>query len=288
MIFDRGHKLDWFDSNIIIGLAFTGCVAFWIFIFHCFYSSTPFINLRIFLDKNFTIGTIIAFVMGTLAFTGLVLFPSLLHDLRGYPDSAIGLLLAARGLGNWLAFFVIIPLTRLIPRISLATGLFLQAVASYAMAQFDLNLTSFDILWSNVLLGFGQSVAFTPMTMLAFSTLAKDKITEGATIFTLMRNFGSSIFISLAVLVLLRTTTQSYSNISEKISVFSGGGDIFLLPSLWSLENLFGLSQLSNEVQRQASMIGYINSFHMMAFVALAAVPLVAFMSHPRSIKNRE
>ena len=288
LIFDRGHKLDWFDSKIIIGLTFTGCVAFWIFIFHCFYSSTPFINLRIFLDKNFTIGTVIAFVMGTLAFTGLVLFPSLLHDLRGYPDSAIGLLLAARGLGNWLAFFVIIPLTRLIPRISLATGLFLQAVASYAMAQFDLNLTSFDILWSNVLLGFGQSVAFTPMTMLAFSTLAKDKITEGATIFTLMRNFGSSIFISLAVLVLLRTTTQSYSNISEKISVFSGGGDIFLFPSLWSLENPFGLSQLSNEVQRQASMIGYINSFHMMAFVALAAVPLVAFMSHPRSIKNRE
>jgi DHA2 family multidrug resistance protein len=143
-------------------------------------------------------------------------------------------------------------------------------------------------LWSNVLLGFGQSVAFTPMTMLAFSTLAKAKITEGATIFTLMRNFGSSIFISLAVLVLLRTTTQSYSNISEKISVFSGGGDIFLLPSLWSLENLFGLSQLSNEVQRQASMIGYINSFHMMAFVALAAVPLVAFMSHPLSIKNKE
>ena len=55
--------------------------------------------------QNFTIGTFIAFVMGTLAFTGLVLFPSLLHDLRGYPDSAIGILLAARGLGNWLAFF---------------------------------------------------------------------------------------------------------------------------------------------------------------------------------------
>ena len=103
-----------------------------------------------------------------------------------------------------------------------------------------------------------------------------------------MRNFGSSIFISLAVLVLLRTTTQSYSNISEKISIFSERGDIFSMPSLWNLENLFGLSQLSNEMQRQASMIGYINSFHLMAFVALAAVPLVAFMSHPQSTKTEE
>ena len=191
-------------------------------------------------------------------------------------------------MGNWLAFFVIIPLTRLIPRTSLASGLFLQAVASYAMAQFDVNLTSFDILWSNILLGFGQSIAFTPMTMLAFTTLPKERITEGATIFTLMRNFGSSIFISFAVLVLLRTSSQNYSNISEKISVLSGGRELLPPPSFWSLDNLFGLSQLSNEVQRQASMIGYINSFHLMAFAALAAVPLVAFMTRSQTKNNNE
>ena len=124
------------------------------------------------------------------------------------------------------------------------------------------------------------------MTMLAFTTLPKERITEGATIFTLMRNFGSSIFISFAVLVLLRTTSQNYSNISEKISMFSGGGEFLALPALWSLDNLFGLSQLSNEVQRQASMIGYINSFHLMAFAAIAAVPLVAFMTHHQTSKK--
>ena len=116
--------------------------------------------------------------------------------------------------------------------------------------------------------------------------MPKERITEGATIFTLMRNFGSSIFISFAVLVLLRTTSQNYSNISEKISMFSGGGEFLALPALWSLDNLFGLSQLSNEVQRQASMIGYINSFHLMAFAAIAAVPLVAFMTHHQTSKK--
>ena len=282
LIFDRGHRLDWFDSNIIIALTFVGCGAFWIFIIHCLSVSKPFINLRIFLNINFTIGTIIAFVMGTLAFTGLVLFPSLLHDLRSYPDSAIGILLAARGLGNWLAFFVIIPLTRLIPRTSLAFGLIFQAIASYAMAQFDINLTSFDILWTNVLLGFGQSIAFTPMTVLAFATLSKNRITEGATIFTLMRNFGSSIFISLAVLILLRSTTTSYSNMSEKVTIFSEGSSLFVMPSAWNMDSVLGLSQFSDEVQRQASMIGYINSFHLMAFAALVAVPLIVFMRLPK------
>ena len=49
--------------------------------------------------------------MGMLNFTSLVLFPTLLHDLRGYPDSAIGTLIAARGIGNWAAFLFIVQLT---------------------------------------------------------------------------------------------------------------------------------------------------------------------------------
>ena len=75
------------------------------------------------------------------------------------------------------------------------------------MAQFDINLTESDVFWSNFLMGLGQSVAFTPMTMMAFATLPRHQITEGAAVFTLMRNFGSSLFISLAVLVLVRSTS---------------------------------------------------------------------------------
>ena len=46
----------------------------------------------------------------------------------------------------------------------------------------------------------------------------------------------------------------------------------------WSLESLGGLQSLSNEILRQAAMIGYLDAFHLMAFVALAAMPLAAFI----------
>ena len=234
------------------------------------------------MDKNFSLGTIISFIMGTLAFTGLVLFPSLLHDLRGYPDSLIGILVGSRGFGNWIAFLVIIPLTKSLPRVSLSIGLLIQAFASYMMAQFDINLTNFDVIWTNILLGFGQSIAFTPMAILAFATLPKKQITEGTTIFTLMRNFGSSIFISLSVLVLLRSTFQSYSNISENLSLFYKGQSIPSLPSDWVPDGLLGLHHVSGEILRQASMIGYINSFHLMALAAFLAAPLAIFMRLPQ------
>jgi DHA2 family multidrug resistance protein len=188
----------------------------------------------------------------------------------------------SRGFGNWIAFLVIIPLTKSLPRVSLSIGLLIQAFASYMMAQFDINLTNFDIIWTNVLLGFGQSIAFTPMAILAFATLPKKQITEGTTIFTLMRNFGSSIFISLSVLVLLRSTSQSYSNISENLSLFYKGQSIPSLPSDWMPDGLLGLHQVSGEILRQASMIGYINSFHLMALAAFLAAPLAIFMRLPK------
>jgi DHA2 family multidrug resistance protein len=278
LIFDRGQRLDWFDSREIILCALIGTLAFWIFAVHCLTAEKPFLNPRLLLDRNFAVGTLIAFVMGTMNFTSLTLFPSLLHDLRGYPDSVIGTLIAARGVGNWTAFFFIVQLTRIAPRFAIGAGLAIQAIGGYWMAQFDINLTDSGVFWSNFLMGLGQSVAFTPMTMMAFATLPAHQITEGAGVFTLMRNFGSSLFISLSILVLVRSTSTNYARMTEFITPYQKMLMLQGLPEPWNPETASGLLRLSNEIQRQAAMIGYVNAFYMMAFTAAAAVPLACLL----------
>ena len=278
LIFDRGHKLDWFDSAEIVACAFIGSLAFWVFIAHCLTADQPFLNPRLLLDRNFSVGIMIAFVMGMLSFTTLVLFPSLLHDLRGYPDNVIGTLIAARGMGNWTAFLFIVQLTRVAPRAAIAAGLAIQAGSAFWMATFDINMSEFDVFWSNYLQGLGQSVTFTPMTVMAFTTLPPHQITEGSAVFTLMRNFGSSLFISLSVLVLVRSTSINYSRLTEFITPFNSTAAFPLLPPSWDPSTAAGIARLSNELQRQAAMIGYINAFYMLAFTAAAAVPLAMLM----------
>jgi len=274
LIFDRGQRLDWFDSQEIV-LATVICIlSFWIFVAHCLTAERPFLDPRLLLDRNFAVGTMLAFVMGMLSFTSLVLFPSLLHDLRGYPDNAIGMLLASRGLGNWTAFFFIAQLTRIAPRAAIGIGLAIQAVGGFWMAQFDINVTEFGLFWSHFLMGLGQSMAFTPMTVLAFATLPRHRITEGAAVFTMMRNFGSSLFISLTVMVLVRSTSMNYARLTEFVTPYR---EQLLYPSLpipWNLDTASGLMRVANEVQRQAAMIGYVNAFHIMAWTATLAVPL--------------
>ena len=185
--------------------------ALWIFIVHSLTAARPFLDPRLLLDRNFSIGLMVSFVMGMLSFTPMVLFPILLHDLRGYPDSLVGMLLAARGIGNWLSFLIVVPFTRWNPRLAVGCGLALQAVSGFAMAQLDINVSSFDVFWMNVLQGFGFGLAFTPMTVLAFATLPPDRMTEGTGIFHLVRSFGSSLFISATVVLLLRSTSTNYS-----------------------------------------------------------------------------
>jgi DHA2 family multidrug resistance protein len=213
-----------------------------------------------------------------LNFTSLVLFPSLLHDLRGYPDDIIGSLIAARGLGNWSAFFFIAWVTRIAPRIAIATGLAIQAAGGFWMSQFDINLTEHDVFWSHYMMGLGQSVSFTPMMVMAFATLPRAQVTEGSAVFTMMRNFGSSLFISLAVLVLVRSTTINYARMVEFITPYREGLMFPSLPVTWSTESVTGLLRISNEVQRQAAMIGYVNAFYLMALTAAAAVPLAMML----------
>ena len=132
------------------------------------------------------------------------------------------------------------------------------------MAQLDINLTSFDVFWTNALQGFGFGLAFTPMTVLAFATLPGRQITEASGVFTLVRNFGSSLYISVIVVLLVRSTATNYSRLIEFINPFNKALS-FRAARAWNIGTTSGLMRLANEIQRQASMIGYINAFYLLA-----------------------
>lgn len=274
LVFDRGQRMDWFDSPLIVTCTLIGVLAFWIFVVHCLTAEKPFLDPRLLLDRNFFVGTLIAFVVGMLSFTSLVLFPTLLHDLRGYPENVISVLIAARGLGNWTAFLFITQLTRISPRFAIGAGLTIQAIGSFWMAKFNINVTDADVFWSHYLMGLGNSVAFTPMAVMAFSTLPKHQITEGAAVFTMMRNFGSSLFISMAILIFVRTSSVNYAQLSEFVTLYRPIFSDSNFPATWHPDTVSGLMRLSREVQRQADMNGYINAFYVMGLTAALSVPL--------------
>ena len=84
------------------------------------------------------------------------------------------------------------------------------------------------------------------MTVLAFATLPTYQIAEASGAFTLVRNFGSSLFISVAVVLLVRSTTENYGRMTEFINPVNKA--FYGLSDPWNIEVASGLMRLSNEI----------------------------------------
>lgn len=275
LMLDRGERNDWFESTEILAEAGLALAGLYVFVVHSLTASKPFFSPRLLEDRNFTIGIIIVLLFGMLNFTLITLLPTLLQNLRDYPDSVIGLLLAMRGIGTLAGFAIMLFASRFDPRIPLAIGFVLQGIAGWSMAQFDINLTSWGVAWTAALQGLGVGLIWVPLSVITFSTLAPSNVPDGTAIFHLLRNIGSSIHISLSVALVIRMAKVNYAGMTEYISPFN---ENFLLPWVrggWHLDSPAGLAALSNEAMRQATMIGYIDAFYFFAFTAFAALPLI-------------
>jgi DHA2 family multidrug resistance protein len=234
LLFDRGQRNDWFDSPETIA----ECVVAGVFL-----------------------------VM-------FVLFPPLLQELQGYPETTIGYLVASRGLGNLASFCIVAQLTRFDARLCLFIGLSIQAFAGTMMGGFDMQVTFEGVVRSNILHGFGFGLSYTPMAVLAFSTLPTRYMTQANAIFALIRMLGSSVFVSLTLLVLVHSMAEANVTLASSITHFSRD---LIAPWVQSYGHL-GVphvqARLAAEIQRQASMIGYINAFHLMTLVPILTAPL--------------
>lgn len=273
---DRGERNDWFESGQIIVLAGIGAISFYIFIAHTMTSDRPFLNPKLLQDRNFALGLVIALTFGMLNLTPMSLLPILLQNLRGYPDSIIGLLLGARGVGTFIGFLFMIKGNQIDPRYTLTAGFLCQAVSGWYMAQFSLDLTTFDVMWTSCLQGFGVGMIWVPLTVVTFTTLDDKYTAEGTGIFHLIRNFGSSLFISISIAVVLRTSRMNYSSMVENVTPINPAipfQDSFY--GVWSITDTGALAALSGEIGRQSAMIGYSNAFYLFSIAAFAACPLV-------------
>jgi DHA2 family multidrug resistance protein len=190
--------------------------------------------------------------------------------------------MSARGLGNFLSFGVVVWATRYNARLALAVGLLLQALAVWKMTTFNLNMSDFDIYWTHLVQGFGFGLAYTPMTVLAFSTLPAPLVVQGSAVFNLLRNFGSSLFISLSVLVLVRTTAENYAGLTAAVSSLDVARQFSSLAPNLASDEARSLAALQAEIQRQAAIGGYLNAFVMSALVAAVALPLAWMFRVPK------
>ena len=275
LVLSRGQRLDWYETSEIIIETVIAVLAFYVFLAHSLTTRRPFVNLRLLLDRNYALGMFLVFVYGMLNFTPMVLLPPLLQSYAGYPDSIIGLIVGFRGVGGIIGFFSMMFIGRIDPRLGMTLGFGLMVVSGLWLMAMDLNTGEFELLANSTLQGLSVGIIWVPLSVMAFSTLDSRHTPEGMALFHLMRNIGSSFFISLSFAQVVQSTGANYSRMTELVSPYNRALTLPWVMGGWSADTLPGLAGLAKEINRQAAMIGYVNAFSLYTATAFAAVLLV-------------
>ena len=181
-----------------------------------------------------------------------------------------------RGLGSLVAMFLVGRLiNRFDARLIIAVGLALSVYGLNMMSHFSLGMDSSLIIWSGLVQGLGIGLIFVPLTTLGFATLDSRYRADGAGVFTLMRNLGSSAGIS----IMQALHTQNLEKVHARlVAGLTPGPGKPPLPSPFSYTDPTGLAALNGEVNRQASMVAYIDDFKLMSILAIVLIPALLFL----------
>jgi MFS transporter, DHA2 family, multidrug resistance protein len=276
LMLDRGELKDWFSSTEIWIEAAIALVASYLFIVHMLTATEQrFVSPELFKDRNFVTGNVFIFVIGVVMFATLALLPPMLQDLMNYPVLTTGLVTAPRGIGTLLAMLVAPRLmSKFDPRLIIGIGFALTAASAWQMTGFELQMGTSTVAWSGIAQGLGLGFVYLPVAAMTFTTLRPALRNEGTAIFSLLRNLGSSIGISMVVTLLTRNTQVAHASLAGHVSAYNRALQAITgaSPTQRSLTTLNGM------VTQQAAMIAYIDDFKLLMVLCLATIPLVLLM----------
>jgi len=276
MMLDRGEQLDWFSSAEVLIEAGLTAVGFWVFAIHMATSKNTFIDPHIFKDRNFVTGLVFIFIIGIILLATMALLPPMLQNLYGYPVITTGLILAPRGVGTMMAMMLVGRLMgRVDPRLLILIGLSATSWSLYDMTNWAPQMGSTPFMITGVVQGFGLGFVFVPLSTLAFATLPPHWRTDAASLFSLVRNLGSSIGVSIVATLLAQNTQISHEVLAGHVTPFNPA-----LPADAAMGNLEALAEINAVITRDAAFIAYIDDFKFMMFVTLTTIPLLLLLRY--------
>jgi len=282
LMLDRGEQLDWFSSAEIVTELILAVLGLYLFLVHMFTAEKPFITPRIFRDRNFVSGILVMLAVGTVLLSSSALLAPYLQTLGGYSVSDAGLLMVPRGVGTMIAMMLAGRLAnRVDPRGLMFAGVVLLAVSFWDMSGWTPDVSAWSMSVTTIIQGFGLGFVFIPLQVIAFATLDPELRTEGTALFSLMRNVGGAIGISVTAFLLAQNTQIMHARLAESVTPYNRmlqTGSAYLF---WNASRAKGLIGLNEEITRQAQIIAYANDFKLMLLVSIPVALLVFLMRRP-------
>ena len=298
ILLDKGEQEDWFTSHAMTALAIIAAIALSLFVVYELIVSHPVVHLRVFRNRTYATGVFMMTTLGFVLYGSLVLLPIMLQTLLMYPSLQAGIATAPRGIGSLLFMPVVgLIISRVGARKLLVFGIATAGLTLIWLSSLNLYAGYWDFFWPQFIQGMAMSCLFVPLTTTTMDPIPKEEMGNATSIFNLMRNIGGSMGIAASATMLSRNR-QMHTNIlgahvnpynlqtqqwlsQLKAAMMARGSD-----ATTAAERAAAL--VFYNVERQASMLAFIDVFRLLGVVFLLTLPLVLIMKSPRLGKPGE
>ncbi len=268
VVLDRFERDDGLSSPFILTLTIISGVSLIALVAWELLHDQPVMNLRLFKSPAFAISNVVMFLFGLIIISTTQLLPQMTQELMGYDATTAGMTL---GLSGVLSLFIM-PIAGLVtgrliqPKWLIFSALLGTAGALNYASGLDIQVSFWNISLSRMLQVVWLPFIFIPLSAVQFIGVPPSKNSDASAIINLMRNLGGSFGVSIATTQLQWRSQFHHERLAEHVTPYNGYG--FGVP----------LGPISQAVQRQASMLSYIDVFTILAVIALVAAPLVLFL----------
>src|SRR6202790_130528 len=284
VVLDRGERDDWLGSHFITSFLAIAVIAIASAIWWEWHHRNPVVELSLLRERNFAIANVYYFLFAFGLFGSTVLIPEMLQTLLGYTATNAGLVLGpGAAVITLLAPFVV----RIVPRIGakrlLGASFTIAALSFFYYSGLTTQTDYFHFALARCLQGFGYAFMFVPVSQLAYSYLPKNKNNKGSSLTNLCRNWGGSFGIAFVTTMLERRTESHQSVLVRHLTSADGTFRQFVQTSSHflvtrgastpdAIHQAYGL--VGNMMTQQATMLAFMDCFHLLALVVLAGLPL--------------
>lgn len=288
IVLDKGQQYNWFDCAWISWLAGFSACALAFFIVWELECKSPLINLRLFKDKNFFIGTILSSSVNMLVFSTIVLLPQFLQNMMGYTAILSGYVLAPRLVSCILMMLVINSLMQLFDnRILIAIGFFFLGISTLFFINLNLTVSFIYVAIPQVLMGVGVIMTFIPISALVLGTLPKSELSNGASLHNLCKSAMTAVIASVASTLVARHSQihQVYlvKNLSNFNLIFQQKFAALTHTFMANASSTFAHTKtnmyLYKSLLSQSRLMAYVDVFAMFALIAFLLIPLAFYLN---------
>ena len=292
VILDKGQQWNWFDATWICwmtGICIFSFVFFYVWELEYKY---PVIDIRVFKDRNFLVGTVISSFINVTIYSTLLLVPMFVQSMIGYSPSMSGLAMFPRAVICFIGLLVVGEISKYVnPKLLAIIGFVIIAVSMLMLTQMNPSSSMESIVLPNILLCIGVPTAFVPITALSFQTLPASKTADAAALHALFKNIVTAIATSVSSTFIARVSQvyQNYfvANLSTENPVYHAklaaaqAKFMHYYPAYVASRKAGG--SLYRELLSQARLASFFDVFTILALIIVLIIPFVLILKYKRA-----